>query len=366
MKAIQLPARDCPYASTKQLADDLQNWFAQHPGLPDESIAMLVCFTLATWFPEISGILPALSVFAPDASGADLLVRLLRSVCRRSLCLGEITESGIFDVPFGLHPTLLIEQEKPTDGLLRVLRAMSRPGVLVPRNGHYRDICCPFVICSGHPLGDPGLPNAIQVVLLPARGSLPRIDGPLLTDVANELQGKLLRYRLTNFTKVQGSQFEAPGLRSPVVEIARTLGSCVVDHDELQSRVIKLLKPQNEESQVRNSTRLAAVVVESAVLLCHEKHRESAYVSEFAAFCNTILKNRNEAIELEPRAVGDLLRALGLFSERLGSAGRGLMLFNDVRRKIHSLARAYDVPSLQGGPDRCKFCAELRLEVVPT
>ena len=280
------------------------------------------------------------------------------------MCLGGITEGGIFDVPFALRPTLLIEQEKPTDGLLRILRAMSRPGVLVPRNGHYRDISCPFVICSGRPLSDPGLPNAIQVVLLPTRGNLPRIDGHPLTDVANELQGKLLRYRMTNLAKVQGSQFEAPGLRPPLVDVARTLGSCVVDHDELRSRVIKLLKPQNEESQSRNSTRLAAFVVEAALLLCHEKNRESAYISEFAAFCNTILKNRNEAIELEPRAVGDLLRALGLFSERLGSAGRGLMLFNDVRRKIHGLARGYDAPSLQDGIDRCKFCAESRMEVI--
>ncbi len=61
-----------------------------------------------------------------------------------------------------------------------------------------------------------------------------------------------------------------------------------------------------------------------------------------------ILKGRKEIIQLEPRAVGDVLRALGLFTRRLGSAGRGLMLFNDARRKIHDLARRYDVPVCPG------------------
>ncbi len=49
---------------------------------------------------------------------------------------------------------------------------MNRPGVLIPRNGQYQDISCPFVMCSGEPLSDPGLPEGLQVMVMPTRQSL--------------------------------------------------------------------------------------------------------------------------------------------------------------------------------------------------
>jgi len=94
--------------------------------------------------------------------------------------------------------------------------------------------------------------------------------------------------------------------------------------------------------------------------LCHEQKRNRALVGEFATIANGILEGRGETVKLDPRAVGDHLRLLGLFSERLGRAGRGIRFVEHVRRKIHQLAWAYDVRSIQDGVDRCKFCAEWR------
>ena len=360
---IQLPTHARSYGSTKELTEDLHNFFAQHPGLPSESISILVHFALSTWFPECSAVLPSLSVVAPDASGSTLLLRLLRCVCRHSLHVIEITEGGIFMLPFAFRPTLLIDQAKPTGGLQRILCAMSRPGVVFLRNGQYRDISCSIVVCSEVPLTDPGHSNFIHVVLMPTRGRLPKIHRESLTDVADELQGQLLQYRLANFKKVQTSKFDAPELNTPAAEMARTLGTCVVDHDELQSRIIELLEPQ-DESRVRHSTMITAIVIEAAFFFCHEKNRQQAYVAEFAAVCNAILRARKEVLELEPRAVGDVLRAIGLFTQRLGGSGRGVLLVNDVRRKIHCLAREYDIQWTEGKIDRCKFCAESGMVVV--
>ncbi len=61
IRAIQFPTRARPYGLTEQVIKDLHDWFVQHPGLPEESIWMLVYFALATWFREIHRVLPSLS-----------------------------------------------------------------------------------------------------------------------------------------------------------------------------------------------------------------------------------------------------------------------------------------------------------------
>ena len=360
LQAVRLPRHPRPYGTTEQLTDNLHNWFAQHPGLPDESISILVCFTLCTLFREFIEVLPALSVVAPDPSNSALLLRLLECVCWHSLRVVEASNMGVFALPSPLHRTILLDQEKPTKRLQGTLRAMGYPGGLIRQNGQYHDISCPIVICSGQPLGEPAPPNVIQVVLMPSRGCLPRIEWKSLREAGDELQGKLLQYRLVNFKRVRESKFNPNGLHTPLAETARSVGACIVDHPKLQSHIVELLKPQDEDRRIRHSTGIPEVVIEVAFTLCHQGNRSSIYVSEFADASNAVLENRKEIIRLEPRAVGDVLRNIGLFTERLGSAGRGIRLLNEIRRKIHRLAYSYDVLSMRDGVDRCEFCVELR------
>jgi len=95
------------------------------------------------------------------------------------------------------------------------------------------------------------------------------------------------------------------------------------------------------------------------LFLSHEGARRQALIGEIATIANGILKGREENIILDPRAVGHHLRALGLFSQRLGRAGRGIRFTNEVRRKIHELAQAYDVRTSLDNPS-CEFCVEAR------
>ncbi|MGB2886114.1 MAG: hypothetical protein WBC04_00320 [Candidatus Acidiferrales bacterium] len=215
LKDLQLPGHAIDYGSTRQLFDDLRRFFAQHPGLPEESILKLAYLALAIWFSECAAIWPFVSVVSVDSSGLTLLLRLLQCAYRRSLHVGEITFERIWSLPLLLRPTLLIDQPRPTRELYRVLRAMSRLGALVPQNGQLRHINCPTVICTAEPLTDPWiLDHALHIVLTPTCG-LPRIDPQTLIETARELQGKQLRYRLDYFAKVRRSQFDAPELPFP-------------------------------------------------------------------------------------------------------------------------------------------------------
>ena len=128
----------------------------------------------------------------------------------------------------------------------------------------------------------------------------------------------------------------------------------------MQSRLVELLKPQELDAGVRNSTSIIRVVIEAGLAFCHDKKRESAFVGDVSDLSNGILHGRGETVELEPRAVGDILRSLGLFMQRLGRAGRGILLLNETRGKIHQLARAHEVRCSEVVADGCPVCIELR------
>ena len=360
MRAINLPSNAADYGSTAALFDDLQRLFRAHPGLSEEAVSKAAFGVLATWFPECAP--PLLLVSAPDPSGSRLLLEQLRYACRRSVIIGDVTRGGIWSLPLSLRPTLIIDRPKPTKDLPFVLRAMSRPGVRIPQRGHLLDVSCPLVLSTQEPISDSWLlEQSFQIEATASAARFPKVASQTLREVSLDLQPKLQSYRLRNFVKVQHCNFDAPQLAFPTREIARALGDCIVDDHELQSRVVALLEEQDEDTRVRRTTTFEAVVVEAGLLFCHEKEkRDWAYVAEFATVANAILEGRGEQIKLEPRAVGDVLRSVGLFTRRLGSAGRGVLLVNEIRRKIHQLAWRFGVRSIDDGVDRCEFCSETR------
>jgi hypothetical protein len=361
---MQLPTRVGSYGSTSQLLSAIGRFLAQHSGLGSDSVSMLAHFSIATWFPEYSAKSLSLSVVSTDAYSSTLLLHLLRYTCHRSLHLGEVGVSALGSLPMSFHPTLLLDQRPATKQLCRLVRAVNRPGALVFQKGELRDVSCAMVICTAEPLEDEWIvDDVIQVALMPSGRDVAIVNPQHLHEAGRELQTQLLQYRLRNFEKVKASKFDAPRLAYPSRHVARTLGACIVDDPEAESRITSLLQDQDEDCRVRDSTRISSVVIEAALVLCHEKERSAALVGEMATLSNAIFKGRDETIELEARAVGSILRSIGLFTERIGSAGRGLLLTNDMRRQIHELAWRHNVLSVQHQTgDLCKYCGEARAQ----
>jgi hypothetical protein len=347
------------YGTTAKLFDEIRDFLAQHPGLTTDAVLKLTYFSFALLFPEHAGIWPFASVVAPDTVGSSLLLRMLACVCVAPLHIGEVTLNAILTLPSLPCPsTLLIDQLAPNKELERVLRLMSRPAGRILRKGQLYEISLPTLVCTAAPLRDRWiLDQAIQVVLAPVRGPLPKFDSQSLDDSARKLRGKLARYRELNLAKVRASRFDAPHFSSPTRAIACMLGNSIVDDPSLQRCLLMILGPQDEDARVRRTDSIEAVAAEAALFLTHERARQQARVGEITTIANGILKGRGESLELDPREVGNQLRALGLFSKRLGGAGRGIRFTKDVRRQIHGLAQAYDVRTLDNST--CEFCAEV-------
>jgi len=61
---------------------------------------------------------------------------------------------------------------------------------------------------------------------------------------------------------------------------------------------------------------------------------------------------------MNPRAVGNILRALGFSTQRLSATRRGIFLLNSVRRQIHQLAARHELLKAQFRSSDCAQCDE--------
>jgi len=135
----------------------------------------------------------------------------------------------------------------------------------------------------------------------------------------------------------------------------RCLGASVANDVALQAQLGALLTEHYHPIHSQSEKELHSAVVEGLLAHLHQTVKESAGVAEITTAVNGILERRGELLEMKPRAVGSILRVLGLSTKRLGASGRGITLLNSVRRRIHELA---DKPKIVGETTAARGCAQ--------
>ena len=99
------------------------------------------------------------------------------------------------------------------------------------------------------------------------------------------------------------------------------------------------------------------VVIEAVLFCSHKAEVERVHVGEITRTANVILKVRGEAVQLEAKEVGGILRQLGLSPMR-DRKGFAIRLNESIRRHIHQLASRFAVATVQEGTVLCAHCAE--------
>ena len=361
MRAVRLPERVDSYASTRELFDDVCRLVTHFTDLSEKFIAHAGYFIFGTCLVDCVAVAPFLSIVAPATAPGWALLRLLALLCRRPLVLGELSPASLCTLPMQLRPTLLVDAVSLSAPLQRLLRASNSQGLYVPRGGKPLDLFCAKAVCSQEPLDDPSLVGlALQIALAPTRRELPLLDREVSERIAGEFQSKLLMYRLANLPKVSAPAFDVGELTAPMQDLARALGACVVGDDELQLRVVSLLREQDRGLRVERSTGLRAVLLEALLFCCHEEDRSAVMSGELGEIVNTIWAGRGDSQRTTPESVGWKLRALGLQRESISGTGNGLRFTNEMRARIHELAWADDILSVRrGGKQGCRHCEEL-------
>jgi hypothetical protein len=99
------------------------------------------------------------------------------------------------------------------------------------------------------------------------------------------------------------------------------------------------------------------VVIEAVLLRSHDDQTERVHVGEITRIASVILKVRGEAVQLEAKEVGAILRQLGLSPMR-DRKGFAVRLNESIRHHIHQLASRFAVATVQEGTVLCAHCAE--------
>ena len=199
--AVQWPMRPIEYGSTRNLFGRVLDLITQHLEIREASGRLLTLFVFTTWFPDRLSMAPGLAIVGPARSAGVQALKLLRSLCRRSLLLAEPSYASLLTLPLQLSPTLLMNQPVLSRPVRSFLRSSNRRGLYTVKGGKMLDVCCPKAAYFGMDEIPQDLASVMIQVPLPSVTA--RVESGALHDIAAEVQGKMLAYRLANYSRVQ-------------------------------------------------------------------------------------------------------------------------------------------------------------------
>ena len=339
--AAPTPTAATPYSSTSELFDRIEKAIAAQGCLSERDCRLLVYWIFSSWLPDAVSLAPGLAIFGPAYEG-DLVLRTLRNLCRNPLMMTGITLADFKKINWRMPPTLLCYAPGLTKQMAAILGSASARGYLAGGAGNYLDFYCSHAVYLGDEVAVDRIPRcSIQVNILPTVATGASNRAPRLTEVEiQDLQNMLMKYRLKNLVRAYHSDFDAAGLTSDTRAVANALGAAIADAPELQSNLISLLTPVESQREADRSTGIEAVTVQAALNLCHAGKQE-LLAGEIAIEANRIQKARGERLTYSAEKVGHSLKKVGLYTRRLGSAGRGLLLDLGTMERLHELAETY-------------------------
>jgi hypothetical protein len=355
--SLILPDAFHQFGSTRKLFDSILALFQKHTALPEKMSTLLTYWSISTWFPEFVPFFPTLELEG-SAPTVDSLFRTMRAVCRRPILIADFSSALFRTFPIGeLMPTLLIRDPQLNKRMASLLDASTQPGYLVSTGKDLQRLYCPKCVYVGDIQSDPLLTKTSLQIHVEI-DSAKRVPLSPKEDVVRGFQNRLITYRLFVHDEVADSTFRVPEFRPEVRAIAEVLGATIVGDEDLRQRLTDLLKERDEQSRVDRAVGLKGTVVRAVLSHCHEGDQEKVYVRDIAATVNRIYIEEGESLRVSSETVGHVLKSLGLYSRRLGNAGRGLILEKSTQSQAHRLGSAYDVLPAEPG---CGYCQRIQV-----
>jgi hypothetical protein len=258
----------------------------------------------------------------------------LSAICRRSALIADITPAALHSHYTSLRRTPLLDELEVgatlrDRDLSRLLRAGSTQGQKVLRTRKAYDLFGPKVIVSRQEPSDAALASrALVIAMPPSTRELP-LDEPVLDGIADQFQSRFLPFRLRNYKHARPSEVGKSGLTLRMKDMARALTIPLLGEAELESAVIDLLRPHDVEAKRRRNG-AAEWAVATALYKCCHPAPNLLTVGQLSSEVDDVLALQGETYHLTPRKIGDILRSLGIETERLGNRGRGLWFSQTV------------------------------------
>ena len=362
-QAIPVPTGSAAYGTTAELFSRLRNAIGEQALVSKETSALLTYWAISTWFSDGLSLAPGLVIIGP-AHAADLVLRTLRNFCHYPLMLTQADLSSMRKINWLATPTLLLYAPHISKQMVTTLGCSATRGYMINDGGGYKDFFGPKAIYRGEEVSAHQIPRgSLPVRLHPAICALATQRSLRQTEATvQDLQNQLLRYRTRNLVGVYNSDFDAGTLSSDTRVIANALGACIIDSPELQSQLISLLKPLEDQQQADRSSSLQAVTLEAILNLAHAGKAKIS-VNDVANEVNTIAQARGGRVRYSAETIAQRLKILGLVTRRLSGAGTGLMMDLVTVTQIHERAAAYGLVGVEQEENNlhCPLCHESRL-----
>lgn len=331
-QAIRFPHGAKSYGSTSKLLCRLRKLFERHAGLPQPESALITAWAAGSWFPDCLSSPPTLLISGPEMDDAIRLFRLLHCVCRRPVLLGDLSRSAFLALaPLGA--TLLINQPDLSPKIRALWSTSNYRGVYVFGNGTVNPVASSKAIFLG--MTDARGNEGVHLALPPSRCDLTPLDERQLAAIAEELQPRLLMYRLRKLDEVR--KFSPSKLGSIFVgsEVARNLAAGVLGEAEILEPLAPLLRRLEQDSIAQRGCDVHLAMIEVAWAPSHADRELS--ISRLTDLTNTLLRLRGETLEYSTVEIGWKLRNFGFRHHRNGR-GMVLQLSYENRLLLHQLA----------------------------
>lgn len=343
--ALRLPTGLGLHLTAQELLAEMERYVLTFVDLAEGDAFLVSVFSLCTFFSDRLPVAPYMAICGPPGSAKSTLLRVLQCVTRRGLHAGEMSRASLYKLADCIRPTLLIDESdfdggKASREIMRLLRAGNRRGADVYINGQRFRTFGPKVISSRTPLGDAALASrCLPFTMLPTRKNVPVLDEEAEQAIADDMQGKLERYRLEHYHEVRMPQnMEVGGLTPRMREIARVLAAPMLGNPELVLRLLAFLKQRDESARLDLCGEPEWAVAAGLFASCHRPGLE-LYVGNLTEEVNRILLENGETHRLSAKKVGGIARKC--LRAHTVKQGRGfyLSLTADRKRQIHELAR---------------------------
>jgi hypothetical protein len=232
-RIMRFPTLPAPCGSARELVQDLCAVINRFIELPTKLTELVAFSVLSSWFVDCAVIPASLWIVGPRFGPGSQLLRLLNSLYRRPLLLGEISLAGLYSLPFQLRPSLLFEQWEISSDLQAFLKALHTGDGRILRKSQVIDIGCTTAICTEEPLKPSASGKAIEIPIARSRRLLEVLDQQVQDKIANDFQPKLLMYRLTNARSVHASASTVSESMFAIGQFARCWEACAAGDPDL-------------------------------------------------------------------------------------------------------------------------------------
>ena len=346
----------------------------------------MCAYSLYSWLSDRLPVAPYLWLVGPLGSGKTTLLRLLSCLCRRTVRVGDISQASLYSLVNELNPTLLLDemecdQGKASRALQRLLRAGSTKDVSVARKGELYRAFGAKILASRQPPADAALASrALFIRMMPTRRDLPSLTTEAMAKIAENFQNRLLDLRLANYRSVLDAQFpQVTHLTPRIRDVARALAAPIQGGSRVSGRTGRDSGRRGPVRPLERSLEPEWLAAEALFDLCHERAvRWGQNIYKAVIFVGGVTQQINKTLErwgadkrYHPRAVGPVLRSIGIRTKKFGRWGIGVELNLTFRRKIHELARQYDIDrrdiapwtaiEVGAGGAACLLCEEFGL-----